>query len=341
MYVDFHKYNYDLVDLSQREDYEKRDKEAYQKILEKWVQDNLEKIAERRWEIKEIKYLSEVSDFIKLIREAESLYELGFYTSCIALVGVSAEDFSKYLSLKLGKHHHITTKSKKGRTLDVSQHDRLQGQLTEKIIDRTVYDLLDRIRVTRNDCLHFNQDFKKKSDNDLKSDAIETLNNLKSVLKEILEITEEISPENFLKVIGLLSMPSNESAKNFDETKMRLRNAISHLLSLPTAFEPGKEIVVIDDYYLIDDVDFDSDEISLTSILKPPGAHVIVELENSVKDHIRRLKFKEKDIISAVIFSQPNQFGMTEEWHFYDLRRADNFGEMFHEVIEIMKKSIF
>ena len=95
MYIDFHKYNYDLVDISDREEYIRRDKRAYHGILKKWIDDNLADITERKWEVEEIQYLSEVSDFIKLIREAETLYELGFYTSCIALVGVSAEDFSK------------------------------------------------------------------------------------------------------------------------------------------------------------------------------------------------------------------------------------------------------
>ena len=142
MYIDFHKYNYDLVDISDREEYIRRDKKAYHGILKKWIDDNLADITERKWEVEEIQYLSEVSDFIKLIREAETLYELGFYTSCIALVGVSAEDFSKYLSLKLGRNDHIQATTKKGRVRDVSQYDRLQMQLTENIIDKTVYDYM-------------------------------------------------------------------------------------------------------------------------------------------------------------------------------------------------------
>ncbi|MDY6994631.1 MAG: hypothetical protein SVR94_18765, partial [Pseudomonadota bacterium] len=85
MYIDFHKYNYDLVPNEQQEEFEKRDKDAYENIINEWINDNVDDMIDRKWEIEEIQYLSETSDFIKLIREAESLYELGFYTSCIAL----------------------------------------------------------------------------------------------------------------------------------------------------------------------------------------------------------------------------------------------------------------
>lgn len=197
MYIDFHKYNYELVDDSDEDLYLERDKKAYQVILQKWLDQHIVEITDRKWEIEEIQYLPEVSDFIKLIKESETLYELGFYTSCIALVGVSAEDFSKYLSIKAGLNDHV----------DLTQCNRLIKQLDEGIIDRTAYDLLNDIRRVRNDCLHYNQDFKRKNDNQLKSDAIKSLNNLKSTLKVLLGLPNETNADNFLDVlfIGLLT----------------------------------------------------------------------------------------------------------------------------------------
>jgi len=103
MYIDFHKYNYDLVPADKRAEYVKRDKDSYKQVLQKWFGENLDDIVERKWEINEIHYLKNISDFIKLIREGEQLYELGFYTGCIALVGVASEDFLKYLAISLGK----------------------------------------------------------------------------------------------------------------------------------------------------------------------------------------------------------------------------------------------
>ena len=78
MYIDFHKYNYELVPEDKVEEFKKRDKESYKSQLQKWFEENLEKVIEREWEIEEIHYLKNISDFIKLVREAEQLYEFGF-----------------------------------------------------------------------------------------------------------------------------------------------------------------------------------------------------------------------------------------------------------------------
>lgn len=103
MYIDFHKFNYNLIHKEERESYIKRDQEAYKQILSKWLEDDMEQIVQRKWEIKNLSTIKDTSDFFKLLKEAETLYELGFYTSCIALIGVAAEDFSKYIALKVGK----------------------------------------------------------------------------------------------------------------------------------------------------------------------------------------------------------------------------------------------
>src|SRR5260221_1897928 len=184
MYINFHKFNYDLVDNQDKISYEQRDKEAYKEVLRQWFESNIADSVNRKWEIEEIFYLKKISDFIKLVREAESIYELGFFTSCIALVGISAEDFSKYISLENNRPTHITdtysSGQRAGQQYDVSQFNRLKLQLNEGLINQQTYNLLDEIRKTRNDCLHYNQSFKQKATTDLKSDAIKSLNNLKA-----------------------------------------------------------------------------------------------------------------------------------------------------------------
>lgn len=168
MYINFHKYNYNLLANDEKTEYEARDKNAYKEVLSKWFNENLNDFINRKWEIEEIHYLKQIGDFIKLLQEAENLYELGFYTSCIALIGVSSEDFSRHLSLQNNKNEHITAKNKNGKITDVSQHDRLKLQLNENLISQNSYDLLDEIRSIRNDCLHYNQNFKQKPENELK-----------------------------------------------------------------------------------------------------------------------------------------------------------------------------
>jgi hypothetical protein len=138
MYIDFHKYNYDLVPADKKADYIKRDQESYKQVLQKWFNDNLENVVQRKWEINEIHYLKNISDFIKLIREGEQLYELGFFTGCIALVGVASEDFLKYLAISLGKPQYETQ----------TQFNRLNNLLNDNLISSTTHTLLDNIRFT-------------------------------------------------------------------------------------------------------------------------------------------------------------------------------------------------
>lgn len=323
MYIDFHKYNYDLVPEDQRESFIKRDKEAYQKMLIKWIENKSAEITDRKWEIEEIEYLSEVSDFIKLIREAESLYELEFFTSCIALVGVSAEDFLKYLAIKLGKPQYENQ----------TQFNRSNNLLTDGLITQDIFDLLNNIRTVRNDCLHYNQDFKIKNTLELKTDALKVLNDLKSILKSILGVTSATTSTEFLELIKELSNPDSEDSRNFDEIKIKLRNASSHILNFPIAFEPNRKLVVKQDFYLVREIDFNMKETTITSVLYEPSASVIVELNDEIIEHIKKTGIKENDTIYASVFSQPNNLGMTEEWNFFDLRKEENFTEIFHDFL--------
>ena len=176
MYIDFHKYNYDLVPADKKAEYIKRDQESYKQVLQKWFSDNLDKAVERKWEINEIHYLKNISDFINLIREGEQLYELGFFTGCIALVGVASEDFLKNLAISLGKPQYESQ----------TQFNRLNNLLNDNLISTATHTLLDKIRQIRNDCLHYNQNFKQKSTDELKDDALTALNNLKDTLQSII-----------------------------------------------------------------------------------------------------------------------------------------------------------
>lgn len=327
MYIDFHKYNYSLVLVDQRESFIKRDKQAYEKMLVKWIENKSAEITDRKWEIEEIEYLSEVSDFIKLIREAESLYELEFYTSCIALVGVSAEDFLKYLAIKLGKPQYENQ----------TQFNRSNNLLTDGLITQDIFDLLDNIRTVRNNCLHYNQDFKAKNTLDLKADALKVLNDLKSILKSILGVTTATTSTEFLDLIKELSNPDSEDSRNFDEIKMKLRNASSHILKFPIAFEPSRDLVVKQDFFLVREIDFELKETTITSVLYEMNATVIVELNDEIIEHIKKTGIKENDTIYASVFSQPNNLGMTEEWNFFDLRKEENFTEIFHEFLNSMQ----
>jgi len=303
MYIDFHKYNYDLVSEEKKPEYLKRDKESYKIILQKWFETNLNSIIERKWEINEIHYLKNISDFIKLIREGEQLYELGFFTGCIALIGVASEDFLKYLAINLGKPQYE----------NLSQYNRLNNLKNDNLISSSTHTLLDNIRKIRNDCLHYNQNFKQKTNADLKTDALIALNNLKDTLKTILGDTSAIDGTEFTSIIS--GIGAGEDIKNTDEIAIKVKNAVSHLLKFPVAFDPQTKLQVRTSIFKVNEIDESFDEITLET----NGFPVIVEFPTSERTYYKDKKMKSGDVVSATIFSILDSNGMTAEWRLLDI----------------------
>ncbi|MBS4060039.1 MAG: hypothetical protein KG029_06550 [Bacteroidetes bacterium] len=302
MYIDFHKYNYDLVPADKKADYIKRDQESYKLVLQKWFSDNLDNVVQRKFEINEIHYLKNISDFIKLIREGEQLYELGFFTGCIALVGVASEDFLKYLAISLGKPQYESQ----------TQFNRLNNLLNDNLISTTTHSLLDNIRQIRNDCLHYNQNFKQKSNDDLKNDALTALNNLKETLKSIIG---GANPNDLISVFE--GIGAGDDIKNTDEIAIKVKNAVSHLLKFPLAFDPETKTQVRTSIFTIKEIDEDFDEISLQDLNN--GLIAIVEYPESERTYYQSKNLTENDTVIATLFSALDQNGLTAEWKLLDI----------------------
>ena len=256
--------------------------------------------------MEDIFVISEVSDFIKLIKEAEFLYELGFYTGCIALVGIAAEDFTKYIVIKNGKNKY----------LNLSQFQRINKIHEEEIIDKYTHKSFDNIRKLRNGCLHYKKDFKKKNESDLKNEALQAINNIKSIIKHILGIKKQPTPDEFLNIITSIL---NSSKIDNDETIYKMRNAVSVLLKVPLAFDPSQKITTKKGFFLVGDVDIKNREITLIGIKL--GIPVIVDLNDYSKNIIINQKIKKDDQITASIYSVINKFGMSAIWNFYYLQK--------------------
>jgi len=316
MYINFHKHNYNALDPAEVARYEERDKHAYKEVLKDWFNSNLDIFVERKWEVEEIHYLKEISDFIKLIREAESIYELGFFTSCVALIGVASEDFSKYLSIKNNKPDHITdvysTGRRRGQTYDVSQFTRLKLQLDENLIDENTYLLMDEIRSIRNDCLHYNQNFKQKITADIKIEAIRSLNNLKTVLKNTIGTLIDV--EDFKDLFEELF--ENENSRNFEEIAWKQKNMLSHLLPFSTVQDPSVKKVVRSNLYVVSELD--DEEITLSELIKNEklgtNLFVWVDLDKAALDLIKENGIKQGDTVFAVIYSNIAIDGQTRGW---------------------------
>ncbi len=318
MYINFHKFNYDIVEPSKKGDYEERDKNAYLKVLENWFLENKEDFSARKWEIEEIYYLKEIDSFINLVREAESLYELGFYTGCIALVGVSTEDFSKYISLKYNHQDHITGTNRRGDQYDISQFNRLKLQKNENIIDQSSYLLLDNIRKIRNDCLHYNHDFKQKDKSQLKEDAITALNNLKKVLKNI--IGTDINASDFMELSNELM--SQMDTRNFEEIAWKQKNMFSHLLNFSTTQDPNIKQVVKRNIYKV--IGLDETEVDLQELEVIYGTNlvVIVDIDEKGKSLLNSKSIKVGDFVYAEVYSNVAYDGQTREWLFNTLDKV-------------------
>ncbi|MBC8756573.1 hypothetical protein H2O64_18015 [Kordia sp. YSTF-M3] len=317
MYINFHKFNYLTIPQSEKGRYEDRDKEAYKEVLKDWFNSNIDNFVNRKWEIEEIHYLKEISDFIKLIRESESLYELGFYTGCTALIGVSAEDFSKYISIKNNKHNHITdtynSGRRRGQTYDVSQYDRLKMQLSESLIDQNTYDLLDEIRGIRNNCLHFNQSFKQKSQNELKEDCLKVLNNLKSILKN--NIGTNPNPNDVKELMDELF--KSENHRSFEELIWKQKNMFSHLLKIPMTQDPNVKQVIKANFFKV--TDLDDEEIEFREF----GSELVVwvDIDDNGKKLIDKNEISKENNVWAEIYSNVAEDGQTRLWYLNDIAK--------------------
>jgi hypothetical protein len=246
--------------------------------------------------------LKNISDFIKLIREGEQLYELGFFTGCIALVGVASEDFLKNLAISLGKPQYESQ----------TQFNRLNNLLNDNLISTATHTLLDKIRQIRNDCLHYNQNFKQKSTDELKDDALTALNNLKDTLQSIIGGSNASDLISVIEGIG-----AGDDIKNTDEIAIKVKNAVSHLLKFPLAFDPKTKTQVRTSIFTIKEIDESFDEISLEDLGN--GLIDIVEYPEDERAYYQDKQLNENDTVIATLISVLDQNGLTAEWKLLDI----------------------
>jgi hypothetical protein len=160
--------------------------------------------------------------------------------------------------------------------------------------------------------LHYNQNFKQKSNEDLKSDALTALNNLKDTLKSIIGGS---NPNDLISVIE--GIGAGDDIKNKDEIAIKVKNAVSHLLKFPIAFDPKTKTQVRTSIFTIEEIDEDFDEISLKDINN--GLIAIVEYPKSERIHYQSKQLIENDTVIATLISVLDQNGLTAEWKLIDI----------------------
>ncbi|THF76522.1 hypothetical protein [Cohnella fermenti] len=185
-----------------------------------------------------------------------------------------------------------------------------------KLISKESYTLLNDIRKIRNDCLHYNQNFKKKDNGILKKEALSVMNDFKEMLKISLGFKESMNLEKFNEIVTAavneLGGSENKHIKNFDDMIFKERNALSQLFNLDITIKPGTELISRESIYLVAEVDLDFKEVTLIDTANE--FPVIIDLTETNISQIKDMDLVENDIVYGAITSTVNSFGQTAAW---------------------------
>ncbi|PMN74043.1 hypothetical protein [Enterovibrio norvegicus] len=316
-YFDCTKFDYNKFNIVETEALIERDKAAYKYSFQEWINSEIDNVVERKWEIENIGVVDETGDFIRLIKEAELTYSIGAYFSTIALVGVAGEDLCKYFAEKQG-HQELTSQSQFERTKKLKELG---------VISASIHNKFDTIRKVRNNCLHFNDGFKSQKRDDLKVEAVNCINDLKSIYKELFSslngkyklgyLTTSII-EDFGRQMA--NQTSFGDTLNAEEFTMKLRYFM--------ASEFGKDIAIADSgsqvervgLFSVVDIDLDEPmEIGLFDF--SVGQHVIVDLTHEDISRLQDQNINVKSNVMASLTSTTNHQGVTADWYLKNIYR--------------------
>ena len=308
MYIDSKKFNYKKFSYPDADRLIERDKKVTQDAYRKWLNDSVEDIVERQWEIDDVGAIEQVGDFVKLLKEAEFTYAIGAFTSSIALVGICAEDLCRFFSISAG--HNLDTQS---------QANRVNTLLRIGAISQEIADKFHLIRGLRNDCLHYNQGFKQKDSNSLRSDALSALNSIKAIYAEILGIIDyqTIDTSKFSKIVNTIvseAASSNVGSLGIDEAISRTRNLFASAFGIDLSMNNSGETVHKTSIYKVEEIDTESDPPELTLRDIAVGLYVIVDITTDELKQIQSTDIRDGDIVVTSLISVPNNLEVTGTW---------------------------
>ncbi|MBB1606116.1 MULTISPECIES: hypothetical protein [unclassified Pseudomonas] len=290
-----------------------RDKSAYKHSFATWINNEIEQITERKWQIDNIGVVEEAGDFIRLIKEAELTYALGAFYSTIALTGIASEDLCKYFAKRTS---HIDLQN-------ATQHVRLQKLKERGELSEETHKAFDAIRIIRNDCLHFNDDFKTRDQNTLGAEALNCINSLKAIYKELFSPSNSQykSGEIITKIIEDFAhqqvyKTSFGDTLNQEEFAMKLRYFMAEELKIDVAISNPGDKVTQTDLFRIEEIDFEVTPKEITLHHIPLGIYTTIDLTDEDIKKIQELDLSEGDTIFASIYSILNHQGMSATWYF-------------------------
>ncbi|MGL4875607.1 MAG: DUF4145 domain-containing protein [Clostridium sp.] len=303
MYIDFIKSNYSDVQDKRRNEYIERDKKILGNLIRERISNDIDQIVTRWYELEDIGCCLVEEKFLELLKEAESLFCFGYYTGTIAIIGIASEEVTKYV---YAKNNSVKD--------NLTQDKRLRNLKKKNVINDTIFRSLNKIRIIRNDCTHYNDSFKKLDEVELYSNAKVVLLEYKKVLNDILEFNE-------LDTIEITHKILNENQMTFEEFKYKYRNLIKEQEKLDLQIDPSINRLIFTSLYKVLEIDIDSDnfkEMTLYDLERELVA--VVDLTLPQVDKIRRMNLVEGNIILATVISLVSQIGITEEWQLLDVK---------------------
>ncbi|WP_258298176.1 hypothetical protein [Paenibacillus peoriae] len=306
MYIDFVKNDYSDKSKSEAAQHIEQDKIHLGKIIQERIRNEISEIAERWHELDDIGYYKINERFLDLLKEAENLYSFGYYIGTISVIGITSEEFCKYLTSKSNIHDSKLT-----------QIERLKLLKSRNIISRTTFRYFNTIRTIRNDCVHFNVNFKRLSQDELRENAIKVINCYKDGLKET------ISPEE-LPVDKILEKLISNTKLSFEDFKLRQRNIYKIKNGVDLQIAPGIKNVSFTANYYIAEIDISTNKFKEMTLfdIKRDGI-VVVDLTLPQVKMIEEMKLEVGNVILATLLSRVSSVGQSEEWFLLNI--ADVF----------------
>ncbi len=298
-YIDLMKADYS----GQPEDIKKesiiRDKKNLAMIIQEKIAKDIDNIVDRWYELEEIGIVNINEKFLDLLKEAEQLYSFGYYTGTVAVSGIAAEEYTKYLyQLNIGGNDSLT------------QERRINLLAANQKIDDDLKNNLHEIRKIRNECMHYNQSFKTLPVTDLKGKAKEIIDKYKKVLSPIVDNTDVDE-----KVLVMASISAKDSYYDSARTfTMRYRNLLLKQ-GINLQMPPNVKNEVRQSIYHVSEIDISTDcfkEMTLVDVLD--GGIVVVDLTLPQADSLSEREIKEGNLIAATVMSSVDGAGITSEW---------------------------
>lgn len=302
MYLDFIKNDYSDKPEDERERYIERDKEHLGSIIQEKIANDLENIIDRWYELDDIGCVPIDEKFIYLLKEAENLYVFGYYTGTIAVVGIACEEYCKYLM-----HENDVEE------VD-DQYTRINVLKQKSIINNDTKKYLHKIRKLRNNCIHYNVNFKTLDENELQKNAFNIIEMYKKCLSVVSGMRDYTAEELEEKLIN--------SKISFNDFKYRNRNIYKKTSKVDLQLAPQISSKLFTSKYYIYEIDVDTDDFKEMTLVDIDNGFLpfVVDLTLPQVELLKKMNINEKNIIIASVVSSVTTLGQTEEWHLLNIR---------------------